>query len=231
LNEIIHGNCLELIQQIPSKSIDLIIGDPPFNNIVSAEWDKQWTSDEEYFKWCEQVIVSLERVMKEGAALYWYAPQMKLYKIQPILMKFFYIRNIISLCFPNMYCGLKGAWNAKHCWMKKWQPIFFCTKGESKYHLRKKTMQTDLFTNNYDYWVIAAPQSNFKKDKRIHIAQKPIGAAERMIIGSTEEGDTILVPFVGSGSECVIAKRLNRNFIGFEIDFATVRIAEERLTD
>lgn len=70
-----------------------------------------------------------------------------------------------------------------------------------------------------------------KDDRGLHIAQKPIKLMELLISLVTTEGETVLDPFVGSGTTCVAAKRLRRHFIGIEIDNDMAQIAQDRLTD
>ena len=67
------------------------------------------------------------------------------------------------------------------------------------------------------------------KDKYLHPCCKPTELIERHIINSTKENDIILDPFMGSGSSCVCAKRLNRRYIGFEIDEKWYNVAKDRL--
>ncbi|AZJ44230.1 DNA-methyltransferase [Bacillus velezensis] len=76
-----------------------------------------------------------------------------------------------------------------------------------------------------DVWEI-----DFYKDERHgHSTQKPLDLCERIITSSSNQHDNILIPFVGSGSECVAAQKLNRNYLGFEIDFDYIKIANKRL--
>lgn len=67
--------------------------------------------------------------------------------------------------------------------------------------------------------------------KQYHPTEKPELACERIIGASSNEGNIVVVPFVGSGSECVSAKKIKRKYIGFEIEPKYVEIAEKRLAE
>lgn len=78
-------------------------------------------------------------------------------------------------------------------------------------------------------WCYTAPQYNSILDKQVHPAQKPIMMIERLILLSSNEGDTILDPFIGSGTTGVACKNLNRDFIGIELDKKYFEIAKDRI--
>ena len=71
----------------------------------------------------------------------------------------------------------------------------------------------------------------FKDEKVEHPTQKPLSISERIVKHFSNKGDLILIPFAGSGSECVAAKKLERNFIGFELNQTYIDIANTRLKD
>jgi DNA modification methylase len=71
---------------------------------------------------------------------------------------------------------------------------------------------------NYDCWRIAQPQTNYKKDKKCHPAQKSLELLRRIILIGSNEGDLVLDPFAGSGTTGVACRQLNRNFILIERD-------------
>ena len=80
----------------------------------------------------------------------------------------------------------------------------------------------------FDVWTIAIPQSNFT-DKKIHPFQKPIALLERIVGIGSNEGDLVLDPFSGSGTTALACKKLNRNFIGSELNKEHYENSLERL--
>jgi DNA modification methylase len=80
-------------------------------------------------------------------------------------------------------------------------------------------------------WDIPNNKNGIERRFGTHPTQKPIRLCQRMIVASTQQGELVLVPFAGTGSECVAARLLGRDFVGFEIEPEYREIAEARLAD
>ena len=105
-------------------------------------------------------------------------------------------------------------------------------KLDEKYHVKAKTIkQTNVLFNKTDVsddvWL--SPKS--EKNRLGHPTQKPVKLMRRMVLGSTNKSDTILDPFMGSGTTGVACVQLNRNFIGYEISPDYFKIAEKRISE
>lgn len=99
------------------------------------------------------------------------------------------------------------------------------TWGELKKLYEDNRIKFNLPQGVTDVWEI-----DFYKDEKYgHSTQKPIELCDRIISSSSNEGDTVLIPFCGSGSECVSAKKSNRKFISFEVEPLYIEIANKRL--
>lgn len=70
LNEIVQGDCLELMKELPDESVDLIIADPPYYRTADAEWDKSWKSIHDWAVWCYEWGKEAQRVLKNNGSLY-----------------------------------------------------------------------------------------------------------------------------------------------------------------
>ena len=70
LNQIICGDCLEVMKELPDKSVDLVVADPPYN-ISKAEWDK-WKRKEDYIEWMGQIFKECERLLKDNGSFYFF---------------------------------------------------------------------------------------------------------------------------------------------------------------
>ncbi|MBD2138554.1 site-specific DNA-methyltransferase [Anabaena sp. FACHB-1237] len=81
LNQIIHGDCIEKLKEIPDKSIDLVILDPPYWKVIQEKWDYQWRTEEDYVQWCLQWLEQIARVIKLSGSLYLFG----------------YVRNLVHL--------------------------------------------------------------------------------------------------------------------------------------
>ncbi|NCO75009.1 MAG: site-specific DNA-methyltransferase [Cyanobacteria bacterium] len=89
LNKIIHGDCIEILKNIPDKSIDLIILDPPYWKVIQQKWDYQWRTEEDYLQWCLQWFSEITRVIKLSGSLYLFG----------------YLRNLFYLYHPLINLG------------------------------------------------------------------------------------------------------------------------------
>lgn len=89
-DQILHGNCLEILPQIPDKSIDLVILDPPYWKVISEKWDYNWRTQEDYANWCQKWLREIARVIKISGSLYLFG----------------YLRNLIPLHNHLLNLGL-----------------------------------------------------------------------------------------------------------------------------
>lgn len=98
LNQIIHGDCLEILKKLPDRSIDLIILDPPYWKVVQQKWDYQWRTEEDYAKWCLQWLTEISRVIKLSGSLYLFGYLRNLFHLyQPIVNLGFNFRQQIII--------------------------------------------------------------------------------------------------------------------------------------
>ena len=87
-NKIYNKDCLEYLDLLDSKTIDCIILDPPYFNVVNEKWDKQWKSISEYLSWIEKIICKLERVSKYNCSFWLFGFPYQLSYILPIIEKY-----------------------------------------------------------------------------------------------------------------------------------------------
>lgn len=98
LNKIIHGDCINILKNIPDKSIDLIILDPPYWKVVQQKWDYQWRTEEDYLQWCLNWFPEVARVIKLSGSLYLFGYLRNLfYLYQPLINLGFNFRQQIII--------------------------------------------------------------------------------------------------------------------------------------
>jgi DNA modification methylase len=98
LNQIIHGDCIEILKNIPDKSIDLVILDPPYWKVIQQKWDYQWRTEDDYVKWCCQWLSEIARVIKLSGSLYLFGYLRNLfYLYEPIIKLGFNFRQQIVI--------------------------------------------------------------------------------------------------------------------------------------
>lgn len=240
INKVYLGNALELLKEVESDSIDCVITDPPYNISIEGnkivrtyehynwkrrsdigldfgEWDRDWKNVEEYFMWTEEWFKECVRVMKDGSWIYVFFDKQKtgifdLYLAPKYKMK---ARTIYVWIKTNPTPSFRKVnWNSgsEHIWVG--------SKGEGKL----KNFKYQKFMSNY----FLSPNSSAYKETE-HPTEKPISLLQHLIEVNTNKGDTVLDPFIGSGTIGVVCKKLCRNFIGFEINPEYFKIAKDRI--
>ncbi len=272
INKIIHGNCIEKLQEIEANLIDLVYFDPPFftqkkhsltnrDNSKRYEFDDKYESLEEYLSLIENTLVQCRRILKNTGSVFLHCDKTASHNIRIILDKVFGKENFQS----EIVWSYKRWSNAKKGLLNSHQIIFFYSKTE---HFKFNTLYTDYSaTTNLDQilqdrernkngksvykrdengnailgkekkgvplsdvWEI--PYLNPKaKERTGYPTQKPVLLLNQIINIATDEGDLVLDPFCGSGTTCVSAKALNRNYLGVDISSDAVELANKRLEE
>ena len=244
-NKLYHGDCFSLMRDIPDKSIDLILSDPPYaclnKNNKDARWDKE-IDLQELWKQYERIIKDNGAILLFGQGLF----AAKLIMSNPKLYKLDLVWNKIRKT---------GFLNAKKMPMRQHEQILVFYKNLPTYnpqmvkcephqrnHSRgngthKETNRNygkygkaeDFVTDKkYPSSIITFPKGHGKEDW-LHPTAKPIELLRYLIRTYSNEGDLVLDNFAGSGSTCIAAIKENRKFIGMEIDDHFFEVADERI--
>ena len=241
INQIIHGDCIESMQQIPSDSIDVTFADPPFNLKKKYGSYKDEKGTDDYLNWCKQWILEMVRITKPSGSVF-------LHNIPKWLTYYTGFLNEVA-DFRHWI-----AWDAPTAPMGKTvQPshygILFYAKNQREnkfYEIRyphKRCRKCGYLLKDYggkkkilhpfgplvpDVWSdIHRIRHNKHRDP--HPCQLPVHLLERLLLMSTDEGDVILDPFMGTGTTAVAAARLGRHVIGIDIDPQYVEITQRKL--
>jgi len=243
VNEIICGDCLEVMKFIPDKSINLVLTDPPFG-INYDIWDKK------DFDWFDKWIKECFRLLKDDGSFYVFSNYKKVAELKLLCDKYGIIQNWIIWCYST-----GGA--SKSRWARKHTDILFYSKTKNyKFNTQKRrSYYNKIFFGKYkrdeegrmyadvlmtDWWTDIPSLINVSKERKsnwdeshkaIVKTQKPLALIERIIKASSKEGDLVLDPFLGSGTTAVVCQNLNRNFIGIEINPDYCKISEKRLKE
>ena len=230
---LLQGDCLELMKDIPDKSIDLILCDLPYGT-TRNKWDaiipfdKLWTQYNRIIK--DNGAILLFSQMPFGANLIMSNP--KMFRYEWIWEK----------------DNATGFLNAKKMPLKIHENILVFYKYLPTYNPQMrtgfkpyKTVQGRHSSNYGDYEQGHITESNgerypidivkFNKENGLHPTQKPVALLEYLVKTYTNEGDMVLDNCMGSGSTGVACKNTNREFIGIELDEKYFEIARNRLED
>ncbi|MCX6150396.1 MAG: DNA methyltransferase [Ignavibacteriales bacterium] len=241
INKILAGDSIELFKKIPDNSVDVTFADPPFNLNKKYNGYKDSLEFKEYLHWCEKWICEMVRVTKPSGSIFVHNIPKWLTYYSSILNEHATFKHWISWDAPTAPMG------------KSLQPshygILYYTKDIKQnkfYELRyphKRCRKCGFLLKDYggkkqllhpfgpllsDVWTdIHRIKHNKYRDE--HPCQLPIHLLERLVLMSTDESDIILDPFMGTGTTAIAAKRLGRNYIGFELDHNYVSIAKDKL--
>lgn len=253
--KIIHGDSLIELPKLPDNSAQIIIADPPYNIGKDFGNDSDKQPMDEYLKWCEIWIKDCLRILKPNGTMFVYGFSENL---ALILSKVPYNinRRWIIWHYTNKNVASLNFWQRSHesilvLW--KDDKVFHrddireaytegflngaagkertATKG--RFSNGNKTTTYNAHPNGAlprDVIKIPALAGGAGKNERVdHPTQKPIALCEKLLLSCKQSDGYVLVPFAGSGSECVAAKKMGLSFIGIELNEEYVKLIHRRL--
>jgi len=255
INHIYIGNCVKVMRgEIENSIIDLIYADPPYNlsgksltlkkNItggpfykMNEDWDT-WEY-EKYIKFTENWLGEVHRILKSNGSLYVSCTYHNIAEVIFLAKKRkFKLNNVITWyktnAMPNITKRTFTHATEYVCWFvkgKKWKFNYEKLKKLNPHKTKEgKPKQMRDFIDFVQLPILQGKERiKGPSGRAIHPTQKPEKLLEIIIEASTNEGDIILDPFFGTGTTGVVAKRLQRRWIGIEINKKYVEIARRRL--
>ena len=243
-NKIINQDLFEVADFLPSKFIDLLFVDPPYNldkSFKSVRFKEM--SIEQYSEWIDSFIQKLKSCLKPNASIYFCGDWKSSTSIHIVLDKHFKVRNRIT------WEREKGRGSNSN-WKNNSEDIWFCTMNNKHVFnvedvkLKRKVIapyrhnngdrkdwEEDGFRLTYpsNIWTDLSVPFWSMPENTEHPTQKPEKLIAKLILASTNPGQMVFDPFLGSGTTAVAAKKLNRNYSGIEIDKTYSCLAEKRL--
>ena len=238
MGTIIHqGDCLEVMKDIPNDSIDLIITSPPYNVGVDYDVYKDNLSWEQYLQWTHQWLECCYRVLKDDGRIcvnHYIAfkdwekkDRMPIMDIRNIQQSIGY--NVCKLVIwqeDTFLLNAFGSWKSASApnIQLPYEGILISYKNQWQ---KEEQGESTVTADEFKYWIKGvwkmAPSKRYTK------SNFPIELPMRCIKMLSYKDDVILDPFVGSGTTCVAAKKLERRYIGIEVSSEYVQIANKRL--
>lgn len=236
LTNLILGDCLSTMRKIPSNSIDAIITDIPYFGVVDDDWDNQWENSDKYLEFIHDCIKEFDRITKENATILMFTGRQYNRHIALILDKYFEEKRIIIWSRKRAFNNTRGKALASG-----YEPICYYTKGKSVFNnikIKPNTNRKEYTTGTLkdgvslsDVWSDIPALPHNSKEKVKHSSQKPIALMERCVSLCTNPHDTVLDPFMGSGSTGIACVKLKRNFIGIEANKEHFFLSEKRIKE
>ncbi len=246
LNRTINQDLHHILDWLPSRFIDLLFLDPPYNLTKDFNtYSFKQKSTDGYIEWLESWLPKMIRTLKPEASVYICEDWRSSTAIQLVCDKYLIVRNRIT------FEREKGR-GAKKNWKNNSEDIWFCTVSNDYYFdadvvkLKRQAIAPYREDGRPKDWVeeadgnfrLTAP-SNIWTDLTIpfwsmpentpHPTQKPEKLLAKLILASSRKGDIVFDPFAGSGTAGVVAKKLGRNFAMIEIDEDYCLYAQKRL--
>ena len=243
-DEILVGDCVELMSGLPDGSVDMIFADPPYNlqlkgelrrpneslvDGVTQEWDR-FSGFGDYDRFTRAWLGAARRLLKTDGTLWVIGTYHNIFRVGAALQDLgFWVLNDVIWRKTNPMPNFRGRrFTNAHETL-----IWAAREEKSRYtfnYSALKALNDDLQMRSDWLLPLCTGTERLKEDgKKAHPTQKPEALLHRAVIASTRPGDLILDPFFGTGTTGVVAKRLGRHFIGLEQDTAYVRLARARL--
>jgi len=243
-NKIICGDCIEIMNKLPEKSVDLVFADPPYNlqlsqvlwrpdfsrvDAVDDDWD-QFESFEAYDAFSRAWLSGCRRVLKDTGTLWVIGSYHNIFRIGTILQDMgYWLLNDVVWIKTNPMPNFRGVrFTNAH------ETLIWASKSKgNKYTFNHHAMKA--FNNGKQMrsdWTLPLCKGDERikvNGEKAHSTQKPEGLLYRVILSSSNPGDIVLDPFFGSGTTGAVARRLHRDWIGIEREEKYVKIAQERI--
>ena len=258
-NEILQGDCIEWMNALPEKSVDLIFADPPYNlqlqgdltrpdqwtlpkplyvvpdqskvDGVTDAWD-QFSSFEVYDRFTRDWMNAARRILKDNGAIWVIGSYHNVFRVGATLQDLgFWIMNDVVWRKTNPMPNFRGTrFTNAH------ETLIWATKSadQKKYTFNydaMKALNEDVQMRSDWVLPICTGGERLKAEdgSKAHPTQKPESLLHRVILSTTNPGDVILDPFFGTGTTGAVAKKLGRNFIGIERETAYIKAAKARI--
>ncbi|MCY2997896.1 MAG: DNA methyltransferase [Planctomycetota bacterium] len=226
------GDCLNVLPSLPAGSVDLIVADPPYNLGKDYGNESDSMCRDDYLTFTRDWISEAKRVLKKDGSIY-------------VFMGFRYIARLYIVLEEELGLNFNGwitwhytqgmgktkGFSPRHddilYFSKSPKPIFNLDsiRIPQKFYRSRNNMRG---ANPGDLWEFS--HVHYCQESRTeHPTQKPEGLIERIVLASSNDGDTVLDPFAGSGTTLRVCQQLNRNCIGIEINPEYVDLIESRL--
>jgi len=249
-NEIIHGDCIEILKSFPDNCFDLIFADPPYNLQlpqnrklvrkdgsevipVSDNWDK-FESYDEYDNFTENWLKECQRVLKPTGTIWVMGMYHNIFRVGKIMqdLGLWFLNDVIWVkidAMPN-FNGRRFTNNHETLiWAVKNKN---CKNYTFNFELLKEMNGGEQMKDTDWNFAICRGPERLKDGSGIkaHPTRKPLKLVQQVLLTASKKGDLILDLFLGSGTTAVVAKALGRDWIGIEKEKRYVDLAKNRVT-
>ena len=244
INQIIEGDCLEVLGKLPDGCIDMIFADPPYNlqlsqelwrpnmtkvDAVTDDWD-QFSNFEAYDRFCIEWLSACRRLLKPSGTIWVIGTYHNIFRIGQIMQDLgsWFLNDVIWIKtnpMPN-FRGVRFT-NAHETLI--WAAKDKSSKYTFHHHAMKELNEGLQMRSDWELPICSGAERLRVNGEKAHSTQKPESLLYRVILSSTHPGDLVLDPFFGTGTTGAVAKKLHRKWIGIERETAYVSLAYKRI--
>ncbi|MCR9215111.1 MAG: site-specific DNA-methyltransferase [Proteobacteria bacterium] len=245
LNKILKGDCIDLMNSLPEKSVDMIFADPPYNmqlsgdlrrpddshvDAVNDDWD-QFDSFAAYDKFTHAWLSAAKRVLKDNGTLWVIGSYHNIFRVGASLQDLgYWVLNDVIWRKTNPMPNFRGTrFTNAH------ETLIWCSKSQDARNLTfnydaLKVMNDDVQMRSDWHLPICSGGERLKVDgEKAHTTQKPESLLYRVMMAASNPDDVVLDPFFGTGTTGAVAKKLGRNYIGLEREQKYISVARDRI--
>jgi DNA modification methylase len=245
IDQILQGDCIHVLQQLPEKSVDLIFADPPYNlqlqnpllrpdfspvDAVDDAWDR-FDDFSSYDHFTTEWLQACRRVLKDDGTIWVIGSYHNIYRVGTILQNLgFWILNSILWLKTNPMPNFRGSrFTNAH------ETLLWCKKSQHQkrytfnYQAMKMMNDEKQMRSDWEIPLCTGKERLTLNGEKLHATQKPEALLYRVILASTNPGEVILDPFFGTGTTGAVAKKLGRHYIGIERETMYIEGARQRL--
>ncbi len=245
LDHIYQGDCREILQMFPERSVDLIFADPPYNlqlrqplwrpdmtlvDAVDDAWD-QFADFAAYDRFTREWLTACRRILKDTGTIWVIGSYHNIYRVGAIMQDLgFWFLNDVVWIKRNPLPHFRGVrFTNAH------ETLLWCKKSRDQkkytfnYHALKRLNDDKQMRSDWELPICTGAERLKVDGVKAHATQKPEALLYRVILASSQPGDIVLDPFFGTGTTGAVAKRLRRRWIGIEREAAYVEVARARI--
>jgi len=233
--EAVCGDAIEIMKPLPSESIHLIVTDPPYNLSKDYGNNKDTMEFSEYLDFSRRWLKEADRLLKKNGTIYIFMGVRYISYIYNLLeQEFGYFFNSWITWFYTQGIGKTKGFSPRH------DDILMFTKNEKDFVFNLDNVRIpQKFYRSVNNMRGANPGNVWEfshmhycnKNRKSHPTQKPEALYERMILASSNEGDTVMDPFLGSGTALRVCQQIKRNGIGIDINRNYIEMTKQRLQE
>lgn len=254
INEVICGDVEVELAKLASGSVQVVIADPPYFNVLREHaWDTQWADTEAYLVWCRRWVAECMRVLRDDGLCFIFG--------QPGKREHGFIHLMSALCREHPFHDLLiwdrvvGYNDRSDSFTPAYEMVLVLRKGAAvkfnkdavrepysketiQVYLRDKrykdldARRRHLEAGKYSTNLIRVPSlKGTSKEKCGHPSQKPLDLITKLVACASDPGDLVLDPFLGSGTTAVVAKTMGRAWLGIELNPQYAAAAAKRVAE